>query len=127
MYSFFAFALKVCKKCYYDPKNFLRKNINMGIKIIKNFMLISNLLMPHCNKTFRRHPDLTRVIGQGRGKYYLLGPGLYTPKYRAFPWFRNIPEIFSVEKRKRGRSVGSNLRSLQAFTKESSSRAARVG
>jgi hypothetical protein len=22
MYSFFAFAFKVCKKCYYDPKNF---------------------------------------------------------------------------------------------------------
>ena len=22
MYSFFAFAFKVCKKCYYDPKKF---------------------------------------------------------------------------------------------------------
>ncbi len=22
MYSFFAFAFKVCKNCYYDPKNF---------------------------------------------------------------------------------------------------------
>ncbi len=32
MYSFFAFAFKVCKKCYYVPKNFLLKNIIMGIK-----------------------------------------------------------------------------------------------
>ena len=32
MYSFFAFAFKICKKCNYDPKNFFLKNINMGIK-----------------------------------------------------------------------------------------------
>ncbi len=32
MYSFFAFAFKVCKMCYYDPKIFFFKNINMGIK-----------------------------------------------------------------------------------------------
>ncbi len=29
---FFTFAFKVCKKCYYDPKNIFVKNINMGIK-----------------------------------------------------------------------------------------------
>ncbi len=29
---FFAFAFKVCKKCYYDPKFFFLKNIIMGIK-----------------------------------------------------------------------------------------------
>jgi hypothetical protein len=45
MYSFFAFAFKVCKKCYYDPKIFFLRNINMGIKITQNFMLISNSLM----------------------------------------------------------------------------------
>jgi hypothetical protein len=28
------------------PKNFFLKNINMGIKITQNFMLISNSLMP---------------------------------------------------------------------------------
>ncbi len=32
MYSFFTFAFKVSKKCHYDPKNFILKNINMGIK-----------------------------------------------------------------------------------------------
>ncbi len=30
--DFFAFAFKVCKKCYYDPKKFFLKNINTGIK-----------------------------------------------------------------------------------------------
>jgi hypothetical protein len=30
--DFFAFAFKVCKKCYYDPKKIFSKNINMGIK-----------------------------------------------------------------------------------------------
>ncbi len=30
--AFFAFAFKVCKKCYYDPKKFFLKNINMVIK-----------------------------------------------------------------------------------------------
>ncbi len=44
--DFFAFAFKVCKKCYYDPKKFFLKNINMGIKNMQNFMLISNSLMP---------------------------------------------------------------------------------
>ncbi len=34
---FFAFAFKVCKKCYYDPK--------YGYKKMQNFMLISNSLM----------------------------------------------------------------------------------
>ncbi len=43
---FFAFAFKVCKKCYYDPKNFFLKNIIMGIKKTQNFVLISNSLMP---------------------------------------------------------------------------------
>jgi hypothetical protein len=33
--QFFAFAFKVCKKCYYDPKKFFVKNMNMGIKILK--------------------------------------------------------------------------------------------
>jgi hypothetical protein len=28
----FAFAFKVCNKCYYDPKKNFLKNINMGIK-----------------------------------------------------------------------------------------------
>jgi hypothetical protein len=45
MYFFFAFAFKVCKKCYYDPKICFLKNIIMGIKKIQNFMLISNSLM----------------------------------------------------------------------------------
>jgi hypothetical protein len=46
MYSFFAFAFKVCKKCYYDPKNVLWK-ISIWVMCIKkmlNFMLISNSL-----------------------------------------------------------------------------------
>jgi hypothetical protein len=43
---FFAFAFKVCKKCYYDPKKNFLKNIIMGIKKTQNFMLISNSLMP---------------------------------------------------------------------------------
>jgi hypothetical protein len=46
MYSFFAFAIKVCKKCYYDPNIFFLKIINMGIKKTQNFMLILNSLMP---------------------------------------------------------------------------------
>jgi hypothetical protein len=29
---FFAYAFKVCKKCYYDPNNFFLTNIIMGIK-----------------------------------------------------------------------------------------------
>jgi hypothetical protein len=47
------------------------KNINVGINKMKNYMLISNLLMPHCNKTLRRHPyQMGGVIGQGTGKYF---------------------------------------------------------
>ncbi len=46
MYSFFAFAFKVCKQCYYDPKKMFLKNINMGIKKTQNFMLISISEMP---------------------------------------------------------------------------------
>ncbi len=42
----FAFAFKVCKKCYYGQKKIFVKNINMGIINKQNFMLISNLLMP---------------------------------------------------------------------------------
>jgi hypothetical protein len=44
--SFFAFAFKVCKKCYYDPNNFFVQYNNMGIKKTQTVMLISNLLMP---------------------------------------------------------------------------------
>ncbi len=43
---FFAFAFKLCKKCYYDPKTFFLKNINMGTQKTQNFMLISNSLRP---------------------------------------------------------------------------------
>ncbi len=32
IYRIFAFAFKVCKKWYYDPKNFFLKNISTGIK-----------------------------------------------------------------------------------------------
>ncbi len=87
MYSFFAFALKVCKKCYYDPKHFFRQNINMGIKIIKNFMLISNLLMPYCNKTLRRIPPSwpDQFHRSGEWKIFpLLGPGLFLPQITSF-------------------------------------------
>jgi hypothetical protein len=45
MYSFFAFAFKVCKKGYYEKK----KNISMGLKK-QNFILISNSLMPAFKK-----------------------------------------------------------------------------
>jgi hypothetical protein len=94
MYSFFAFALKVCKSCYYDRKFFV-KNINMGINKMKNFMLISNLLMPYCNKTFCRHPYQMAPVSSVRGGVNI------SP---SFSVFRNIPEIFSVKKRKRGRA-----------------------
>jgi hypothetical protein len=30
MYSFFAFAFKVCKKCYYDPKYFFLEKYQYG-------------------------------------------------------------------------------------------------
>jgi hypothetical protein len=40
--GFFAFAFKVCRKCYYDPKNFFVKNINM----FYSFMLIYISSMP---------------------------------------------------------------------------------
>ncbi len=50
---FFAFAFKVSKKCYYDPKKFFLENIIMGIKKTQNFMLISNSLMP----AFRNAPN----------------------------------------------------------------------
>ena len=32
IYSFFAFAFKVCKKCYYDPKIFFLENYHYGYK-----------------------------------------------------------------------------------------------
>ncbi len=43
---FFAFAFKVCKKCYYDPKKLLLENINMGNQKTQNFVPISKTLMP---------------------------------------------------------------------------------
>ena len=46
MYSFFAFAFKVCKKCYYDPKIFFLEKYQYGYQKTQNFMLISNSLMP---------------------------------------------------------------------------------
>ncbi len=49
----FAFAFKVCKKCYYDPKKLCLENIIRGIKKTQNFMLISNSLMP----AFRNAPN----------------------------------------------------------------------
>ncbi len=91
----------------------------MGINKMNNFMLISNLLMPHCNKTFRRHPYQI-VIGQGREKYFTCQARVCTPPNTELfrgSGFRNIPEIFSVKKRKRGRRVGSNLRSLLVMAK----------
>ena len=30
MYIFFAFAFKVCKKCYYDPKKFFLEKYKYG-------------------------------------------------------------------------------------------------
>jgi hypothetical protein len=42
---FFAFALKVCKKCYCDPKKFFLEKYLNGYKKTQNFMLISNSLM----------------------------------------------------------------------------------
>ncbi len=30
MYNFFAFAFKVCNKCYYDPKKFFREKYHDG-------------------------------------------------------------------------------------------------
>ncbi len=47
MYSFFAFAFKVCKKCYYDPKKIFIEKYQYGYQTFKNqnFMLISNSLM----------------------------------------------------------------------------------
>jgi hypothetical protein len=41
---FFAFAFKVCKKCYYDLKNIFLEKYQYGYT--QNFMLISNSLMP---------------------------------------------------------------------------------
>ena len=32
MYSFFAFAFKVCKKCYYDPTTFFLEKYHYGYK-----------------------------------------------------------------------------------------------
>ncbi len=43
---FFAFAVKVRKKCYYDPKIFFLEKYQYGYKKTQNFMLISNSLMP---------------------------------------------------------------------------------
>ncbi len=40
---FFAFAFKVCKKCYYDPKIFFLENINMGNQKTQYFVLISEM------------------------------------------------------------------------------------
>jgi hypothetical protein len=46
MYSFFAFAFKVCKKCY-DHKKLLGKQKTIWVqRKTQNFMLISNSLMP---------------------------------------------------------------------------------
>jgi hypothetical protein len=41
---FWAFAFQVCKKCYYDPKKFIREKYQCGYKKTQNFMLISNSL-----------------------------------------------------------------------------------
>jgi hypothetical protein len=38
--------LKYAKSAIMTPKNFILKNIIMGIKKTQNFMLISNSLMP---------------------------------------------------------------------------------
>jgi hypothetical protein len=45
MYSFFAFAFTVCKKCYFDPKKFFREKYQYVCKN-QEFLLISNWLMP---------------------------------------------------------------------------------
>jgi hypothetical protein len=45
MYSFSAFAFKIFKMYFYDPKIFFLENINIGIQKTQNF-LISNSLMP---------------------------------------------------------------------------------
>ena len=72
MYSFFAFAFKVRKKCYYDPKNFFMENINMGIKKTQNYMLISNLLMPafeNVPKKFKAKKQRNNVKKQKYSKF----------------------------------------------------------
>ncbi len=52
MYGFFAFAFKVCKKCYYGPKNFFLEKYQYGYQKNAKFK-ISNSLMP----AFRNAPN----------------------------------------------------------------------
>ncbi len=52
IYIFFAFAFRVCKKCYYDPTFFLKK-YQYGYQKTQNFMLISNSLIPTLKKSLK--------------------------------------------------------------------------
>ncbi len=89
------------------PKNFLGKNINMGIKIIKNFMLISNLLTAYCNKTLRRHPDQMAPESSvmGRENISPVRPGFV---HHQIPSFSVVPEysgdFLCGEKKERAQS-----------------------
>jgi hypothetical protein len=69
MYSVFAFALKVCKKYFYDTKHFFGKNI----------------------KTFRRHPDQIAPESSVRGGEDIspVRPGFVHPQ---IPSFSLVPE-----------------------------------
>ncbi len=61
MYSFLAFAVEVCKKCYYKPNFFFfLKNIKMCIKIMQNFKLISNLLMWATKMLLKKFKEKTK-------------------------------------------------------------------
>ncbi len=50
MYSFFPFAFKICKKCYYDPKKNFLKNINMGSKKTTEFYADFQFVDANLNK-----------------------------------------------------------------------------
>ncbi len=63
MYSFFVFAFKVCKKCYYDPKNFFLEKYQYGYKKTQNFMLIPNFEYFRFCAFFRGFLLLTFVRG----------------------------------------------------------------
>ncbi len=78
------------------------KNINLGIKKMNNFMLISNLLTAYCNKTFRRHPDQIVQESSVRGGENIspVRPGFVHPQIPSFSLVPDYSGDFLCEEKK---------------------------
>ncbi len=54
MYSFCVLAFKICKKCFYDPKNICLLKSQYEYQETQNFMLVSNFLIPAFKNTHKK-------------------------------------------------------------------------